>query len=310
MLAKSFGFSRTFNTRNIEFFWYSLLLHALVDLTSDLPGLLIFPQFPAYVNEEFYATHLQGDIEGDEDRGIENIEGFDVALNLDHNIQLARDIEGDEDNILENLEGFDALNLDDQVAPETLDDEIDTFLNNPEQDFSTASMHTIPARKAKGVLTDYALIYTLTKEDPKGHSARYGGIRITRAKVTLIVEQKRFCSRSLDTAAAEKAMTRLLAMAQQQASDQAAYFFIQYPDTKEIIALAVCGPFWRNATLTPAHVAQRIAEIKRDPNANLVLETPEVWRRALRLDLKDSRNRFGQIHEELALLATWGPGET
>ncbi|KAG2110417.1 hypothetical protein DEU56DRAFT_938392 [Suillus clintonianus] len=48
ILATSLGFSRTFNSRNIEFPWYALWDQKLSDLVADVPHLIVTPQFPVW----------------------------------------------------------------------------------------------------------------------------------------------------------------------------------------------------------------------------------------------------------------------
>ncbi|KAG1727176.1 uncharacterized protein EDB91DRAFT_895839 [Suillus paluster] len=75
ILQKSLAFSRTFNSRNLEFYWYPLWAQTLSDLVADVPNLLVAPQFPAWFVPE-------DDQQEDEDDG-DDPEEVDMHESLD-----------------------------------------------------------------------------------------------------------------------------------------------------------------------------------------------------------------------------------
>ncbi|KAG2362607.1 hypothetical protein BDR07DRAFT_1011984 [Suillus spraguei] len=70
ILETSLAFSRTHNSRNTEYFWYPLWDQTLSDLVSDIPNLIVAPQFSLW-----YAP-IDDDVE-DVDEGEDEGEGED-----------------------------------------------------------------------------------------------------------------------------------------------------------------------------------------------------------------------------------------
>jgi hypothetical protein len=99
---------------------------------------------------------------------------------------------------------------------------------------------TVPEKKAEGVLVDFAILSLRALPQPK-EKLRYGGWRITGASVCLLVELKRFVSRSLKD---DELNVEILAHVQEARSDlvkQAGYLFIKDKTKNSIMAIAAAG---------------------------------------------------------------------
>jgi hypothetical protein len=70
---------------------------------------------------------------------------------------------------------------------------------------------------------------------------RYGGWRITAASVGLLLEVKRFVSRSLAGAELDKAIAMRIPEARDDLIRQAAYLFLQDPTKDSVVAIAAAG---------------------------------------------------------------------
>ncbi|KAG1786594.1 uncharacterized protein HD556DRAFT_1506730 [Suillus plorans] len=263
ILATSLAFSRTLNSRNIEFHWYPLWNQILYEL------------FPVWF--------VPDDDEDDED-------------------------ENDGDDPEEIIQPPEEQPT--KEAPENQDnhneDEDDEAAEAAAGDISFAS--TVPQKNAEGVNVDFVILHLKAVAQPQPElETRYGGWRITAASVGLLVEVKRFVSRSL---AGENQTTEILSRILEACSDlidQAACVFIQNPNTDSVLAIAAAGPYWRSATIRPINVRKAMHRISaKDPNYQAPGEQrPDKdihWNDILRVDLPRSRDRLQTIYRSLKKL--------
>lgn len=133
-------------------------------------------------------------------------------------------------------------------------------------DISFAS--TVPEKKAEGVLVDFAILSLRAVPQPK-EKLCYGGWRITGASVCLLVELKRFVSRSL--------------------VKQAGYLFIKDKAKDSVMAIAAAGPFWSGATIhrddikLTMHILSANDPSYQPPGEKFVDWVPK-WNKIIRLD--------------------------
>ncbi|KAH7903297.1 hypothetical protein BJ138DRAFT_1120527 [Hygrophoropsis aurantiaca] len=253
-LARSFGYSRKFNERNIEFFWYPIFNHALVDLVSGLPNFVVAPQFPAHVTAEWLDEHGYND--DDDEPQVEEAE------------------DGDDFNVIDIADASGSVPRFLRILPRNL-----------LADLSISSTTTTPGHDVDGVVTDFAVIYLGGRI--RKYSKRYGHFDIEEGD------------------AAIRALTRAIEKAKNQALIQAAYFFVKFPKTKQITAIAAVSLYWTSAKLTEDHVATHMELIKgRTPPA--VEDQQAPWLEVVPLDYASSRNRLKTIHNELAALVKTG----
>jgi len=152
-------------------------------------------------------------------------------------------------------------------------------------DISFAS--TVPEKKAEGVLVDFAILSLRAVPQPK-EKLRYGGWRITGASVCLLVELKRFVSRSLK----DELDVKILAHVQEARSDlvkQAGYLFIKDKTKNSVMVIAAAGPFWSGATIhrddikLTMHVLSANDPSYQPPGEKFVDRVPK-WNKIIRLD--------------------------
>ncbi|KAG2744211.1 hypothetical protein P692DRAFT_20744482 [Suillus brevipes Sb2] len=153
-------------------------------------------------------------------------------------------------------------------------------------DISFAS--TVPEKKAEGVLVDFAILSLRAVPQPK-EKLRYGGWRITGASVCLLVELKRFVSRSLKD---DELNVKILAHVQEARSDlvkQAGYLFIKDKAKDSVMAIAAAGPFWSGATIhrddikLTMHILSANDPSYQPPGEKFVDRVPK-WNKIIRLD--------------------------
>ena len=139
-LQKSFAFSRMFNPRNIEFYWYPVWDQILTNLVSDIANLIVAPQFPAW----FVPEDDQEDVDG-------------------------KDGDGDEDE--DDPEEVEKRNMNTENCDPTAtagnsalprDDDAGEFEPG---NISFAS--TIPQNDAKSVIVDFAVVHVTGQRQPK-----------------------------------------------------------------------------------------------------------------------------------------------
>jgi hypothetical protein len=197
ILETSFAFSRTFNSRNIEFHWYALWAQTLSDLVADVPNLIVAPQFPVWF------VPMQDDHE-DEDDG------------------------DDPEEIVQPPE--------EQNAPgkQADDEEFGCGVG----DVSFAS--TVPEKNANQVVVDFAILHLMAVAQPQ-QMVRYGGWRIAEANIGLLVEVKRFASRSLKGEEQKQEISGEISEACNDLVIQAAHVFIQDSKKQYVFAIAASG---------------------------------------------------------------------
>lgn len=260
ILETSLAFSRTFNSRNIEFFWYPLWNQTLSDLVADVPNLIVAPQFPVW----FVPMIDDNEDENDGD---------------------------DPEEIVQPPEGPDQ-------------DEDDEAVGVGAGNISFAS--TIPEKKAEQVVVDFVILNLMAVAQPQPElKTRYGGWRITAASVGLLVEVKRFVSRSLT---GQNQTAEILLRILEACSDlieQAAHVFIQDPTANSVLAIAAAGPYWRSAVIRRTNVYRTMHRLSaKDPNYQAPGEQRPAdpqpkWNNILRVDLPRSRDRLQTIYRSL-----------
>jgi hypothetical protein len=202
-LETSLAFSRTHNPRNIEYFWYPLWDQTLSDLVADVPNLIVASQFPLW----FVPANDDHEDENDGDDPEEIVIPVE-----EQEAQRSRTIkdEDDEDGDLEIGVG----------------------------DISFAS--TVPEKDARGVLVDFAILNLNAVAQPM-QRGRYGGWRITAASVGLLVEVKRFPSRSLTGREQESQIRGPLTEAKDDLIEQAGHLFLQDTNLNSVLVIAATG---------------------------------------------------------------------
>jgi len=294
ILATSLAFSRTLNSRNLEFLWYPLWNQILYELVADIPNLVLAPQFPVW----FVPDDDDGDGDDDEDEN---------------------DGDDPEEIILQPPEEQPT-----KEAPENQDnpnEDDDEAAGAAAGDISFAS--TVPQKNAEGVIVDFVILHLKAVAQPQPElKTRYGGWRITAASVGVLIEVKRFVSRSL---AGENQTTEILSRIMEACSDlidQAACVFLRNPNTDSVLAIAtagictlpsiygtchdyhITGPYWRGATIRPINVRKAMHRIsakdlsyqapgEQSPDKNI------HWNDILRVDHPRSRDRLQTIYRSL-----------
>ena len=209
ILEKSFAFSQTCNPRNLEYHWYPTWNQVLSDLVIDVPNLIVAPQYPIWFVP-------QNDEENGDASDPEETED-------DEDISDPEQIQDDGDN----------GGADDPEEMVVSDDE-----DHVMADVSFAS--TLPEKGAKSAIVDFAIIHLTAVPQPK-HTTRYNGWRITQANVGLLVEVKKFASRSLTGAELEHAVQGRIAGARDDLINQAAHLFVQDECKDSVMAIAAAG---------------------------------------------------------------------
>ncbi|KAG1795594.1 hypothetical protein EV424DRAFT_1446701 [Suillus variegatus] len=272
ILATSLAFSRTLNSRNVEYLWYPLWNQILYELVADIPNLVLAPQFPVWF--------VPDDDEDDED-------------------------ENDGDDPEEIIQPPEEQPT--KEAPENQNNqnehEDDEAAEAAAGDISFAS--TVPQKNAEGVIVDFVILHLKAVAQPQPElKTRYGGWRITAASVGVLIEVKRFVSRSL---AGENQTTEILSRIMEACSDlidQAACVFLRNPNTDSVLAIATAGPYWRGATIRPINVRKAMHRISaKDPSYQAPGEqSPDKnihWNDILRVDHPRSRDRLQTIYRSL-----------
>ncbi|KAG2338769.1 hypothetical protein BDR05DRAFT_968908 [Suillus weaverae] len=252
-LQTSYAFSRTFNPRNLEILWYPLWCQTLFDLVADAPNLIVAPQFPVWITKH-HDGKLEDADDGDDPEEIKEIvrEEQDAAAKIQVPVN----------------------------EPEEGDYEVEAG------DISFAS--TVPEKNAEGVLVDFAILGLGAVPQPK-EKLRYGGWRITGASVRLLVELKRFASRSLKD---DELNAEILAHIQEAKSDlvkQAGYLFIKDGTKNSVMAIAAAGPFWSGATIHRDDVKLTMHVLSTDdpsyqPPGEKFVNRVLKWNKIIRLD--------------------------
>ncbi|KAG2084126.1 uncharacterized protein F5147DRAFT_732245 [Suillus discolor] len=258
-LETSYAFSRTFNSRNIEFYWYPLWCQTLFNLVADVPNLIIAPQFPVWIVE--HNNQLEGADDGDDPAEVEEIKRTPEG---DQAVACSMQVPGD--------------NIEEDVGDHEPDSEAG--------DISFAS--TVPEKDARSVLVDFAVV-SLTAVPQSEEKLRYGGWRITAANTCLLVEVKRFASRSLKNDELDAEIKLHIEEARFDLMVQAGHIFLQDKTKDSVMAIAAAGPYWSGATIHRYNVEAIMDFLSsndpsyRPPGEQLSNKTPK-WNKILRLD--------------------------
>lgn len=279
ILETSFAFSRTFNSRNIEFHWYALWAQILSDLVADVPNLIVVPQFPVWYVP---TKDDDDDDDDDEDDGDED------------------DDEDDDDDDEDEGDGDDPEEID-LLPPGSSPEDEDEEFGCGAGDVSFAS--TVPQKDAEQVLADFSILHLKAAAQPQ-QMDRYGGWAITEVNIGLLVEVKRSASRSLEGQEQSEAISEKIKEACDDLITQAAHVFIQDLDKKYVYAIAASGPYWRGTTI---HRTQVLGTMHfyadKDPSYQPPKEQPTDrklrWNQIIRVDLPSSIKRLQTIYNNL-----------
>jgi hypothetical protein len=287
ILETSLAFSRIHNPRNIEYFWYPLWDQTLSDLVADVPNLVVAQQFPVWI--------VPADDNHEDENGGDDPEEIVVPVEEQEARRGSRMIKD------KNKDG-DNGDLEIGVG-----------------DISFAS--TVPEKDARGVLVDFAIL-NLTAVTQPLQKERYGGWRITAASVGLLVEVKRFPSRSLTGREQESQILESLAEAKNELIEQAGYLFLQDTNMDSVLAIAAtgnyyihisgvhthdlhfAGPYWSGTTICRGDVDETMRRLSAKDPSYLApgKQGPDrklKWNNALRIDVPRSRNRLRTIYNTL-----------
>ncbi|KAG1885033.1 hypothetical protein F4604DRAFT_1729131 [Suillus subluteus] len=275
ILETSLAFSRTLNPRNVEFLWYPLWDQTLSDLVADVSNLIVAPQFPVWFVP---VDDPEGENDGD-----------------------------DPEEIL--VHPFEREDSDSESAASENQDDHEQF-GIGAGDISFTS--TVPEKDAASVIVDFVILHVTAVAQPQPVlKARYGGWRITAASVGLLVEVKRFCSRSLAGDELEAEILSRVVEASADLVNQAAHVFLQDPNRDSVLALAAAGPYWRSAKIHRTEVYGTMHNLAtKDPNYQAPGEyRPDKepkWNSIIRVDLARSRDRLRTIHNNLVNMGVLG----
>ncbi|KAG2363224.1 hypothetical protein BDR07DRAFT_1483940 [Suillus spraguei] len=229
ILETSFAFSRTFNPRNIEYCWYALWDQTLSDMVADVPNLIVAPQFPVWV------------VPGAADEEDEN-----DGDNPEEIVQMKEQPE--------------------EAAQEGSSDQTDDEKEGENEVGNISFASTVPQKDAKGVLVDFAILNLMAVAQPL-HTERYGGWRITAASVGLLIEVKRFPSRSLEAEDQKSEIIERINEAREDVVQQAGYLFLHDTKMNSVMAIAAAGPYWSGTTIYRGDVKQTMHGLgTRDPS--------------------------------------------
>ncbi|KAG2052485.1 hypothetical protein BDR06DRAFT_957788 [Suillus hirtellus] len=258
-LETSYAFSRTFNSRNMEFYWYPLWCQTLFNLVADEPNLIIAPQFPVWIVE--HNDRLEGADDGDDPAEVEEIK--------------------------QTLEGDQAVACGIQVPGDDIKEDVGD--HEPDSEVGDISFApTVPEKDARSVLVDFAVV-SLTAVPRSEERLRYGGWRITAANTCLLVEVKRFASRSLKKNELDAEIKGYIQEARSDLMVQAGYIFLQDKTKDSVMAIAAAGPYWSGATIHRDNVEAIMDSLSSDdpsyrPPGEQLSDKPPKWNKILRLD--------------------------
>jgi hypothetical protein len=126
----------------------------------------------------------------------------------------------------------------DQLPPRNSPEADDEEFGCAAGDVSFAS--TVPEKDADEVVVDFAILHLMAVAQPQ-QKVRYGGWRITEANIGLLVELKRFTSRSLKGEELEAGIDWKISEACNDLIVQAGHVFIQNPNKQYVYAIAASG---------------------------------------------------------------------
>ncbi|KAI0054397.1 hypothetical protein BV25DRAFT_1922718 [Artomyces pyxidatus] len=264
-LARSLAFSRTVNPRNLEHYWYPLWCRLLVDLVHDTPNLLVYPQFPLWiVDHPHEAQEPEQDFDGDEvlspsAQDLEQDESREQRAEEEFNARDERAVRGRKAKETRKTSSIHSEqgHGDDGSSEEEVGELVDTVDHEDEggppptaerRGSDAQSGNSLPAPNTKGRVADFAIVH-VEAAPSNVHPARYGGWRISKESVPLLVEIKRGPSRHLKGAPLEEAPAANMLTAKQAVLTQATFAFLSHTELQSIKAIAAAGPYWSSATI-------------------------------------------------------------
>ncbi|OCH88178.1 hypothetical protein OBBRIDRAFT_108752 [Obba rivulosa] len=283
ILARSLGFSRTHNPRNLEFLWYPLWAHVLAQLFLEVDTIFIAPQFPVWLSP---SRKQDEDEEGE-------LDGEDWEADM-----AAIDAEEDEEE--EDAGDPPAIN------PQDCDDEDVPAIS------SASSNPTVAEPEATSQIIDTAVISidaetVLHEQVTEQQKIRYGGLRVDAVAVPLIVENKDFVHRHYSGEELRQAIVAKVADMSIQMRMQAAYILCRYPVMEYVYAIAAVGPYWcstrmvRKVKLTVEQLHQiRMGESEL-PEFEMVQDTVKMskWSVPLLLGTDASTARLNRLKQKV-----------
>ncbi|OCH93972.1 hypothetical protein OBBRIDRAFT_801482 [Obba rivulosa] len=263
ILARSLGFSRTYNPRNLEFLWYPLWTHVLCMLFLDIDEILIAPQWPVWLTTATLAELQEMDDEGPDD---------------------GEDLGADESALVEQESDEDDHNVDNYSHSEIPDE-------NEDQGASASYASTAAQPNATSQIIDSAML-AVKAEAIDEQEDRYGGLRIDVVAIPAILENKNMTHRDLSGEALKKAILMKVLEMQPQMCIQAAYVLCRFPVLEYVYAIAAVGPYWcstridRKANDHPEYSSMRHTVTINKWTTPLLLGTTASTKRLERLKLK------------------------
>ncbi|RDB21432.1 hypothetical protein Hypma_011876 [Hypsizygus marmoreus] len=342
LFARCLAYSRTFNPRNIEFYWYPSWNHQLFEIVAPFPNLFVAPQYPLSVDPN-HPTDPEGPKEADDDpepidaaaadaeeeEEEEEQEGEageeeDAADDVEHadnapSLILSREDNGATGSTSANTPAKRATivewAVDVDVPFLTAAGDDDDFLFEADLgyddelglgDISMSTAQTRPDAHPLVRVTDYAIIHVSMVRNPD-LPRRYQGFRVAKVRVPVIVEEKRYVARDLVGAARDVEMLKRLEEPKVGLGFQSALLFRQYPKAKSVTAIAAVGPWWSSTKFKPVE-GSRMSDkefataVRLKSKSLLSTVTNKTWNKPVRLDTVASNKRFKTIHNELAEL--------
>lgn len=279
-LARSYALSRFFNPRNIEHEWYPLWAHLLFDMVANEPNLIVCPQFPVWISpeeEEADPTRsLMGD-EGIEDPPTPKLPPRVVKVKAQIAIKQQLALLDSESSL-----GTGSHDSSSVASDRSTQSHHSSSASQLTQGTNVSGATTALKQGLTSRIPDYAIIKLIQKDPPRSNlNRRYNGIEIEKAEVKLLVELKRFASRSLpfddpnDNRLLD-AIHRILHIAHNNILQQAALVFLKFPDLHQVKAIVACGDYWRIATIARENISSDVFEAlgignysgRREENAN------------------------------------------
>ncbi|KAF8055074.1 hypothetical protein FPV67DRAFT_934611 [Lyophyllum atratum] len=294
VFARCLAYSRTYNTRNLEYYWYPSWNHTLFDLICNNPRLLVAPQFPIYISSRFHVD------------GPEEKEDVDVDENLDQSAD--EEERRDDEEVIDGSAALTPLPPAPQppffLAPGPVVDEVDSDDLLADISFSTTA--TCPESKPLTRVTDFAILHIKPQQNP-ALPTRYEGYRVDELTVPLLLEEKRFPSRSLIGAEFDVKLKSRIRDAQNASIFQVVLLLRKFPEMTEVMVIAASGPWWTNTIFKRARKQmsdEEFEEAVEAENYDALYATVAHyrWSMPLRLDTPASTRRFKAIHNKLNAL--------
>ena len=323
ILANSFAFSRVFNDRNLEFYWYGLwnmILHSKV--VETFPNWLVFPQFILWLAEmgsleergdstfsESGETLEDGDdinrdpwAFSDEDQGTD--EGQDLpAGDSSRDVSRIRNMTIEPGDVSIEVGDTESEAKDDESNEVSFGDRSNILgdLSNEFADLSMVSGRTIAVPGAHSRLPDFAVLQLASK---RSTHPRYDGCEITNVYPHILCEIKSCPKRHLTEDLLREDIESNLAAAQDDLFEQAAFAFTMYPHMDRILCIAAAGPYWSYATLRPIHIKRTVWHdlkklnkyVKPPPDSEFRVHR---WSSFVRLNQPSSNKKFGAVLRRL-----------